>query len=479
MQRLSGLDASFLYVETPTAHMHVGLVAVLDPVVTGKGFDEAHVTAMIERESLRQPRLRKRLVEVPFHLDHPRWIDDPNFDIIHHIRRVNCAAPGGPRELADLTGRILSTPLDRNRPLWEVWLVEGLAGGQYALVGKIHHAIADGLTGASLLASMFSTSPDAPPPPVPEPQPPANDSLPSESELLRDALLTRLQKPQEIARLWKRTRKAIHEIVERRASGEYRMGASPLDAPRTPWNAPLNAQRVTSFVRVSLADIQTVRKVFSAGVNDVILAVCAGVLRTYLERRGALPLAPLVAAIPVATRKKSNAFGNNHVSALFTSLATNIEDPIERLATIRSVMRGAKEEHNTFGAGMAAEWAEVISPSMFSLAARMYSKYRFAERHRPLYNVAISSVPGPPMPLYFAGSKLVASYPFGPLLDGVGLNITVMSYAEQVDFGFVAAPNVLPDVWELADLVPEALEELLARARKAAPREAEERLEKA
>jgi diacylglycerol O-acyltransferase len=471
MERLSGLDASFLYVETPTAHMHVGLVAVLDPLVTGRKYSEEQVSALIAREAQRQPRLRKKLVEVPLHLDHPRWIDDPSFDIINHLRRVACPAPGDAQELAALTGRILSTPLDRARPLWEMWIVEGLEHGQYALIAKIHHAIADGLTGASLMASMFSLAPDARPPslPPPPPAPEPGGELPSETDLLRDAMVSRLQKSQEVVRLFKRTRKALQDIVERRASGEHRMGASPLDAPRTLWNAPLSAQRSTAFVRVPLADVKVVRKAFSAGVSDVVLALCSGAMRRYLEARGELPLAPLVAAIPVATRKKQGGFGNNHVSALFTSLATNIEDPVERLAVIRSVMRGAKEEHNTFGADMMASWAEVMSPGLFSMASRMYSKYRVAEHHRPLYNVAISTVPGPPVPLYFSGARMVASYPFGPLLDGVGLNITVMSYGDHMEFGFLTAPNVLPDIWTMANLVPEVSAELVARARRERP----------
>jgi diacylglycerol O-acyltransferase len=471
MQRLSGLDATFLYLETPTMHMHVGLVAVLDPKVTGQPYDHARVTAIVEREARRQPRFHRRLVEVPFHLDHPSWIDDPHFDLIHHLRRTTCPQPGGTRELADLAGRILSTPLDRSRPLWELWVAEGLEGGRFALIAKVHHAIADGLTGASLLTSLFSLTPEAPtrpstPPPAPEKAP---EVIPSNGDLVREALFTRWKRPQEMARLYKSTQKALQNIVERRQSGAHRVGASVFDAPRTHWNAPLSAQRTVASARVPVADVKLVRKAFSVTPNDVVLAICAGALRRYLEARGELPLAPLVAACPVATRRKSKE-GSNHVSALFTSLATNLEDPKERLLAIRTITRGAKEEHHAFGADMAAHWAEVMSPGIFSMAARLYSRYRVSDLHRPLYNVAISNVPGPPVSVYFAGAKLMASYPLGPLLDGVGLNITVMSYAEHVDFGLVAAPNVLPDIWTLAALIPEAAQELSAQAKQEGPR---------
>ncbi len=471
MQRLSGLDATFLYLETPTMHMHVGLVAVLDPNITGRPYDHARVTAVIEREARRQPRFHRRLVEVPFHLDHPSWIDDPNFDLIHHLRRITCPAPGGTRELADLAGRILSTPLDRSRPLWELWVAEGLEGGRFALIAKVHHAIADGLTGATLLQSLFSLSADAPLAPLPEVQEhePAAEAIPTPGELVRDALFTRWKRPQEMVRLYKRTQKTLQDIYERRQSGRHRVGASVFDAPRTHWNGALGAQRSVACVRIPMAELKAVRKAFAVMPNDVVLAVCSGALRRYLEARGELPLAPLVAACPVSTRRKTKE-GSNHVSALFTSLATHLESPRERLLAIRTATRGAKEEHHAFGADTAAHWAEVMSPGIFAAAARLYSHYRIAEHHRPLYNVAISNVPGPPVPVYFAGARLMASYPLGPLLDGVGLNITVMNYAEHVDFGLVAATNVMPDLWRLAELIPEASSQLAREAQVEAPR---------
>jgi diacylglycerol O-acyltransferase len=473
MQRLSGFDASFLYMETPTMHMHVGFVAVLDPrsaagsASSGGKYDAERVSRLIEQEARRQPRLRKRLIEIPLNLDHPFWIDDPAFDPIHHVRRVTCAAPGGPHELSDLVGRILSTPLDRSRPLWEMWIVESLADGCFALIAKAHHAIADGMSGTSLISGMFSLTPDGPPiqtPVVDGNNTPDNDqAIPEDADLIIDALRSRFTRPQEnVTELFKKTQKAWQNIVDRRASGKRRVGASLLDAPRTPWNAAVSAQRVASFVRVPQAELKTIRSAFSVSVHDVVLALCAGTLRRYLELRGELPGAPLIAACPVATRKKATR--NNHVSALFTSLATNLEDPVARLVAIRSSMRAAKEEHSTFGGDTFANWAEVMPPMVFSVAAHAYSKYRVAERHRPLYNLAVSNVPGPPVPLYLAGARLVGAYPFGPLLDGVGLNITVMSYAGNIDFGFMAAGNLIPDVWTLAELVPQMSAELIARA---------------
>jgi diacylglycerol O-acyltransferase len=459
MQRLTGLDASFLYVETPTMHMHVALIAVLDPSQAPAGYAYADVQTRIEEEVKRRPELQQRLVEVPFGVDHPVWVKDPHFDPIHHIRRVGCPAPAGMRELADLAARILSTPLDRSRPLWEVWVVEGLAQGCFALVAKVHHAIADGMTGASLLSSMFSVSPVAaalPPPDAPED---GAEDVPGEFQLLKDAVTSRINRRRDIADLVRRTSTAVSSFYARRQSGQHRAGATILDAPRTPWNAVITAQRSAAFARVSQAEIKALRKHFSATSNDVVLALCAGTLRSYLEARGELPLAPLVAACPIAVRGRGRS-GGNRISALFTSLATNLEDPSLRMASIREVMRAAKEEHSLLGGDMVSSWAELMSPNLFSTAARLYTKYRIAERHRPLYNVAISNVPGPRVPLYFVGARLVAAYPLGPVVEGVGLNITVMSYADQVDFGFLAAANLIPDIDHLASHLPRALAEL-------------------
>jgi WS/DGAT/MGAT family acyltransferase len=263
-----------------------------------------------------------------------------------------------------------------------------------------------------------------------------------------------------LADLVKRSTSAFSDFYARRQSGHHQAGATLLDAPRTPWNAPITAQRSAAFARVSQTDIKSMRKLHSATSNDVVLALCAGTLRHYLEARGELPLAPLVAACPIAVRGRGRS-GGNQISALFTSLATNLEDPFERIAVIRAVTRGAKEEHSLLGGDMVSSWAELMSPKVFSTAARLYTKYRISERHRPFYNVSISNVPGPRVPLYFAGSRLVAAYPLGPVVEGVGLNITVMSYADQVDFGFLAAANLLPRIDDLARYLPRAVSELL------------------
>lgn len=469
MQRLSGLDASFLYLETPTMHMHVGLVAVLDPATMPSGYDYERVHAALERSLATQPQLMRKLVQVPLSLDHPLWLDEPNLDLLHHVRRITCPLPGGLTELGAVAGRILSTPLDRTRPLWEVWVVEGLEHGRFALVAKVHHAITDGIAGTQLLTALFSTSPHtAPAEPAKRPAP--SEPPPTELELLRDALAARLGRPKELVRMFKRTSNALLDFYEKRKSPEHEAGATLFDTPRAPWNGALTAQRAASFASIALSDIKTIRKAFNASLNEVVLAICSGALRSYLEARGELPLAPLVAACPIATRVRGTT--SNRISAMVTSLGTNLESPVERLRTVRSVTRNARQEHDALGSDMLRSWAELAMPGLVTTAARLYSRYALSELHRPMFNVMISNVPGPRVPIYFAGAQLVSAYPLGPLSEGNGLNITVMSYDQQLEFGLVTSPTLLADPEAIAALLPEAARELLSAAEKVGELEA-------
>ena len=462
MERLSGLDATFLYFETPAQHMHVSVVAVLDPSGVPGGYSFEKIQDLIASRLHLLPPFHRRLVRVPFDLHHPVWVEDPDFDIIHHVRRISCPAPGGPRELAAVCGRINSTPLDRSRPLWEAWVIEGLADGRFAFLTKVHHCAVDGASGAELLVHLFSVERNAPPP-LP-PSTPSLEHVPTDGELVRHAVASRLRQPMEMVQLARRTIGAVADVVRRRRDPSTEPGGTPLTAPRTRFNGAIGARRSVAFARIPLADVKAVRKATGVTVNDVVLAICAGTLRAYLQRHGELPAHPLVAVCPISVRDRVPAKpSSNKVSAMFTSLATDVADPIERLRAIQSVTRGAKEEHNAIGADMLQNWAEFAAPTMFSLAARLYARMKLADRHRPVHNLVVSNVPGPPFPLYLAGAELVAAYPMGPVFEGAGLNITVLSYMGSLDFGFNAASNAVPDLWDMADLVQPAFEEL-ARA---------------
>jgi diacylglycerol O-acyltransferase / wax synthase len=241
------------------------------------------------------------------------------------------------------------------------------------------------------------------------------------------------------------------------------VGAVPLTAPRTPFNGALTPQRRVSFARVSLTDVKAVKDATGCTVNDVVLALMAGTLRRYLEARHVLPDEPLIAVCPMSVRlEDERGQTNNRVSAMFTSLATDVDDPLERLRAISRVTKGAKEDHNAIGARFLQDWAEHAAPTTFALASRLYARLGLADRHRPIHNLVISNVPGPPFPLYYAGAQLVAAYPMGPVMQGAGLNVTVMSYMDNVDIGFMACRELVPDVWDLPGYVDEAMSELLA-----------------
>ncbi len=460
MQRLSGLDATFLYVENPSHHMNVAMVMVLDPSTMPGGYEFSAIKDFIASRIHLVPPFHRRLREVPFRLAHPLWVDDPDFDIDYHVRRIGAPSPGGPEELAVLAGQIAGSQLDRARPLWELWVIEGLEHGHVGIVTKVHHCAIDGTSGAELMVHLFDLEPSVADPQVESPTLPA-ERVPSDLEVVGHALASRLRRSAELVSLATRTLRAVGSVVANRRDPGGPRGAVPLTAPRTPWNRPVTPHRRTGFARLSLDEVKETKRALDATVNDVVLTVCAGAPRRYLELKDALPDTSLVAVCPVSVRaEEQNGSGGNRVSAMFTSLATDVEDPVERLRAIQAVTRGAKEEHHAVGADMLQDWAEHAAPTTFALASRLYSSLGLAANHRPIHNVIISNVPRPPFPLYFAGAQLVAAYPMGPVMDGAGLNVTVMSYRDHMDFGFMVCRELIADVWAMAGQVQPPFAEL-------------------
>jgi len=459
VQRLSGLDASFLYLETSTLHMHVAMTAVFDPSTMPGGYSFEKVKEFIGNRVHLIPPFHRRLVEVPFRLNHPLWVNDPEFDLDYHVRRIGAPAPGGPVELGRVAGQIASTPLDRSRPLWEAWVVEGLADDNVALVAKVHHCGVDGSAGAQFMVHLFDLEPDAPGPDGPTPI--ETETIPSDRDLMAHAAASRMRQRLNIVPLLGKTVSSATQLIASRNSPDRPSGALPLTAPATPWNGSISAKRNVAFSRVPLEDIKAIKRAADATVNDVVLAICSGTLRCYLESRDALPDGPLLAVCPVAVAQDEKSGPSaNSVSAMFTSLASDIADPALRLAVISENTKGAKEDHNAIGADMLQGWTEFAAPNTFALASRLYSSMNLADRHRPIHNLVISNVPGPPFPLYFAGAELKAAYPMGPVMEGAGLNVTVMSYRDSVDFGFMVCDELVPDVWDVAACVEPAFREL-------------------
>ncbi len=466
MERMSGLDATFLYFETPNMHMHVLGVIVFDPATAAEPYSFERVKDVMAGRLHLVPPFRRKLAPVPFNMHHPVWVEDANFDLDYHIRRIGCPAPGGEKELSELVGDIASRPLDRSRPLWEMYIVEGLQNGYIASIAKMHHATIDGVSGANLMVHLFDLEPDAKIEPEEHPWEP--DRMPTDVERLAYAAVSRFRRPLNIFKVLPQTIRSVSNVVSRRRGGAGGM-ATPFTAPRTNFNQAITPHRRTAFATTSLDEVKTIKKVFGATVNDVVLTIVASALRKYLEKRGELPDKSLIATCPVSVRgeDEKDVIGSNRVSAMFTSLFTDIVDPVERLAAIHEANKGAKEEHNAVGADLLTNWAEFAAPTTFSLAARMYSGLRLAERHPVIHNLVISNVPGPPFPLYFAGAKLVGLNPLGPIMDGAGLNITILSYIDNINWGFIACRELMPDLWVLADAIPEAQAELLKAAQSA------------
>lgn len=461
MKRLSGLDASFLYLETPSQLLHVCGLIVLQPDSIPGGYSFESMRAEMTQRVLAAPEFRQKLRHVPLDLDHPVWVDDEDFDIERHVHRLALPRPGGEQELADLCGHLAGLPLDRSRPLWEMWIIEGLADGRVAVMAKMHHATVDGMSGMSLLAHLCSLEPE---PPAPNPlDPDALAQAPGELGLLARGLVSNLRKPLHLAKLVLPTVAALGGTVERAAKGTAM--AAPFTAPRTAFNGTISGRRVIAFRDLDLDVIKEIKNLTGSTVNDVVLAVSGGALRRYLDVRGQLPEQSLLATVPVSVRGDSGAEGSNQVSAFFARLGTDLAAPLERLAAVAQGNRVAKEHNKAIPAAALQEWAEFAAPRTFGLAVRLYSGLRLAEKHPVVHNLVISNVPGPPVPIYFMGALVEAMYPLGPVFHGAGLNITVISSNGRVHVGLIACKEQMPQLADLAEAFSDELEAMAEAAR--------------
>jgi diacylglycerol O-acyltransferase / wax synthase len=491
MRQLSGIDVSFLNMETPSTFGHVSSLNIYDPsgAPGGAGL-EATKQIILERIDLLAP-FRRRLVEVPFGLDMPYWIEDPDFDIDFHVRHHAVPPPGDAEQLAEVISRIVARPLDRSRPLWELYVIEGVDNGRLiAQLTKVHHAAIDGAAGASMLAAILDQDPDFRPTGLPAPWEP--DVIPTDEHMLRITALEYLRRPEKMIRLSVRS---IREIAASSQNGGLRaladVIAQPMpgrlgklmrerlrgpsndvdhppalprtQAPRTPWNRPITPHRRFASVTIPLEDAKRVRRQFGCTFNDVVMALCSSTLRRYLIIHECLPAEPLIAMVPISVRSgnEDDAY-QNRVSMLLADLATNEADPIARLTRVRASMTAAKENFAAIPAETLTDFTQFAPPAVAARAMRMYSRLKIADRMNPPFNVVISNVPGPNYPLYSAGAKLLHFYPVSALTDGQGLNMTVQSYNGNLDFGFIACRELVPDLWVLSDLLEESMAELLA-----------------
>ncbi len=459
MERLAGIDAAFLYLETPSAHMHVVAAIVLDPSAPESVCDTGEVGRVIATRLAEVRRFRQRVLEVPMGLDHPRLADDPAFDVERHLHHLRLQPPGSESDLTDAVAVIASQPLRRGRALWEIWELRGLSGGRVAIALKVHHAVIDGVSGMELMATMFDLHPTGPAAPgrwtvygVPP--------VPSALTLLSSALASMAAWPVGLVRaLGDSTRSAVRVLDRMLAAPALPNPTVPFDAPRTVFNRAISGERAVAFARVPLAEIKALRRRFGATVNDIVLTSCTMSLRRFLNARGGIPDRALVASVPVAVPVgEHHAF--NHVSAMFVGLPVHLADPEAQLRYITERAERAKALHCAAGGDLLREWAELAPPGLFAGAAGLVSRWRLADRFRPVHNLVVSNVPGPQVPLYTGGARVVGIYPLGPVLEGAGMNLTVISYDGWVHIGIVTCRQAVPDPAAIADGVVQAVREL-------------------
>jgi diacylglycerol O-acyltransferase / wax synthase len=458
MQRLSGLDASFLYLETATQPLHVCSILEIDTSTIPGGYTFDRLRDALGLRIKAMPEFREKLADNRMNLDHPVWVEDNDFDVDRHLHRIGLPAPGGRVELGEICGHIASLNLDRSRPLWEMWVIENVAGtdahdgGRLAVMTKVHHAGVDGVTGANLMSQLCSTEPDAP-----APDPVEGVGGASNLEIAVSGAIKFATRPLKLVNILPSTLSTVVDTVKRARSGLTM--AAPFAAPKTAFNAKVTGHRNVAFAQLDLEDIKTVKNHFGVKLNDVVMALVSGVLRRFLLDRGELPENTLVAMVPVSVHDKSDRPGRNQVSGMFSKLGTNIEDPAERLKAISDANSVAKQHSAAIGATLLQDWSQFAAPAVFGVAMRVYAASSLTTT--PVHNLVVSNVPGPQIPLYFLGAEVKAMYPLGPIFHGSGLNITVMSLNGTLDVGLISCPELLPDLWEMADDFAVALQELL------------------
>jgi diacylglycerol O-acyltransferase len=467
-QKLSPLDASFLHLETRHTHMHIGGVAIFEPSPHGSGealYDS--IVRTIEQRLDLMPRYRQRIAFLPLSLDTPVWIDDPEFDISNHVLRAALPKPGGDKELKEFVGRVFSRQLDRRRPLWELFIIEGLRDGRWALLTKTHHSMVDGISNLELVTLMFDTEPDAPDDRFAESHWMPTDS-PTGTDLLIRSLRDRLKRPKRLldaARAVAGNPQRLGTALRETASGLSAMVENlNVRAARSVINGPTGASRSYTFSRFPLEDFRLVKSTMGGTINDVVLAVVAGGLRQFLLSRGEDPDDPknaLTALCPVSIRDESerNAMGNR-LAMLLVRLPIEESDPEQRLDRVRATVGRLKDRKQAVGADFLLNLAGFAPSTLHAMVAR-------ASLRQIGFNLVVTNVPGPQFPLYCRGAKLVEAFPIAFLYERQQVAIAIFSYLGWLNFGYLADAQGVPDLDVLAKGVEKGFRELVRAARKA------------
>jgi diacylglycerol O-acyltransferase / wax synthase len=466
MKRMSSQDAAFLYGETPTWHMHVASLAIVDPTVSEGRFSFDEVKSLVASRLALIPQLRWRLVDVPLGLDRPGWIEATDMDLDHHI--VHVVLPS-PERLDAVVSDIVSTQLDRSRPLWQLHVIEGLPDGHAALLMKVHHSLIDGVGAAGVAEVLLDITPE-PRHVSGEVIEPISDQAPNPAVLLaRGAARTAIRTPLRFARFGVQSARqgaAAASTVLRRGSAT----AIPYSAPRVHINGEFSGRRLLARASLPVDRLVSVKERVNVAVtapdlrpctiNDVVLALCSGALRSYLTETDDLPAGPLVVQIPVSHRTAADrAAVGTKVGSMFAQLAVHLPDPLARLWVVRASTTAGKELAAALDAHASIGLTEMVAPGFIGLAARAFTALHLERGPTPV-NLVVSNVPGPPLRLYMCGAPVLGFFPMGPLLLGMGVNITLFRHDQQIDIGVFACPDLVPDPDRIADHFVTALDEL-------------------
>ncbi|MFJ2033092.1 wax ester/triacylglycerol synthase family O-acyltransferase [Streptosporangium sp. NPDC087985] len=471
MRQLSAVDTQFLNFETSTNVANIGGLAILAGRLT-----RADLLSLLARRLHLAPPLRRRLVSVPLGLDYPYWTEEGRIDLDYHVREIALPEPGGDEQLGEQVARLHARLLDRHRPLWEMYLIHGLTGDRTALYMKVHHAAIDGVTGAGVLAALLDVSPEpAETAMAPQDEPEKRVGM---QEMIVRGVANVVLNPANMVRFLVNAIPSLDEIpvvsqlpgaglvsratrdLAHRLSGGAPVPALPrMAVPRTPFSGRITGHRRFAFIALPLEDVKQIKDAFGVTVNDVVMTVCAGALRQWLLKHDALPDQPLVAGVPFSLRVPGDESEGNQVTMMIAALATQIADPVERLLAVRDAMEMIKDRSSLAPARWLQEVSDMMPSALAGLAARAAFNL-FADTAGPI-NVVISNIPGPQLPLYVSGVRLLAYHPVSVITDiSGGINITVFSYDGSLDVGVIACREMVPDVWIVTDHLRDALSEL-------------------
>ena len=467
MEHMTGLDASFLYLETAEQQMAINGIVHLDVSTITEGYSFARMRSGLARRVKEVPPFRRKLYDSRLNVGHPAWVEDFDFDITRHVKEIRMDPAADEAEFLALCGELASTPIDRAHPLWEAWFIErGTANDdrRVSVFYRVHHAVIDGMLGAELLSSLATT--DASTPPQDPQLMRTHVGNPNPAQLVFGGVRDLVGRPAAFFRLLPETLGIPREMKRvREQIGSSDSMPAPFTAPRTVFNRALTPHRALGTATLDLAQAREVKSLLGGTVNDVLLTVIGGAVRSYLDIHDTAPESPMVAIVPMSIRGDTPPTGANQVSAMFAALATDVLDPVERYHQIAASSEIAKKQAGSIRPALLENWGRMSPRWMLDVGMRAYEFLRLGDIHPVIYNFVISNVPGPRQPMYFLGARITHMHPFGPLLHGAGLSVTSLSFDDHLDLGVITCEHLLPDPSEVAKLIEEEFADLLRRAR--------------